>query len=1396
MFSPSMNEGGPATATRSRRRQRPASTESLAQQPKAKRQRLPLTEQTFVNPDASAPTPETYEVKSDKVATVDVRQDGIENQNPITPTPRKELSVRAKKPKGGDRPTKGDGSVVLTTNNAYTVSKLPALPDRIRADASGKSFRNSASFPVPNNRKAQQHGDIFSNGYALSLNHTHAIVWPYTTPTQSPETFTFTLPYPSKHASEPLPLGCLVSPSASSTEPGLVVVMPASGKIAYWESISSAATLDFIRQQRNGVEGSISGMYSGEKVIQITNAESAGFVLAFSSGRLAYMSVRDGHGRPTISVQFLRTTLGTTSGGLFGSIRHALSHTAGRGDIAAVRAERTSRVGERNVVAATLKGKLHAWRIHRGGHHDTIVEADMQEEILEAIQTVDPSSTDFNPETFEVVDLAFVPKGLEAKYRNMSRLSDAMASDDVNLQHLLLLVSLTKKRESHYSLVEAILSPTSAQVGMVRPISSYRARFSPSNPVQSVRPRLYLPRPALVAFVVFDKAVVIASIGVPPESPDAQLQEDNHIIPPTYEDVISLSDNNESEILGSGFEEPQSPTNHDEVRSQRQKTKNPAVVLMVRGTGIVRLTTSDIDRFGSDRPPTVTPKSKLEQAVFFGNKQDTPLVFDGRKGVQFSDKEVGEAALQLSLEILSSSTPHISTVPASLEDNLANRVLALERLMLHLKTTKVQLDRPTRWALLSHAEKMVVASIVWKRHELFTNERPANDKKDLIAEIVEFIHQDEKTNPNRSIGEVDRVRHWFIHDVGRFEIFIAWAYEVIKYMYKDHIMDDVRITRLIYEAQQVNLVALITALEYRQRKLAFYGLEDEEMEFGIVRENYEGLSEPWTGSHWISNNLKRLLELSHTWLDQYYPPKEKSKDKSKQPDPALLEKINSEVANLTDYYLISLLEASRWNAVQQTEKAQKWAEHLAKTYDSDRNDKVLALLRLGKWDESISIAEKHRSWKALALAMVEQINTLRNEATLSRSPADVRDLSKKAEVREKQIGEYFDKYGEAFAFPTYDILLDNSGVQTVLDFPHDKHGFRTKFLRQKPELAKISWINDIEEEHDIDHAAETLLDLGLTREQQVWNKKIELSLGKLALMAESEETPASGLFNFKRDNSDNKGTSGQEEKLGAIDNQLSLIRIQDQLYGQVFPSIQTAVDESAELQLAMQTHCVHLPKRQKALIQLFENSMKRLLKHEALDVMSLIDLLTLITLPVETAADILDPFYLALEAASFGLQGEELKTAKRLIWRRCFIRDDWSKLNDTQLKDDSVVEEKLANTSLYSALVCCYHQQTVNDPFQPFRPSDALGAYTTDLDARFTNMEKSYRDKLLDAMKWEDSLLRKYVDKARLEEWTRTTAEAAEALVAETADERTRATTAPVEETPEQHTNGKTNGFH
>ena len=91
------------------------------QPPKAKRQRLPLTESTFLNPDKR---PEMFEVKPDKVVMLEVKQDGLENM----PAPKKDLSVRAKKPKPSERVSKGDGSIVLVRPYPHGVS-LPCIKD-------------------------------------------------------------------------------------------------------------------------------------------------------------------------------------------------------------------------------------------------------------------------------------------------------------------------------------------------------------------------------------------------------------------------------------------------------------------------------------------------------------------------------------------------------------------------------------------------------------------------------------------------------------------------------------------------------------------------------------------------------------------------------------------------------------------------------------------------------------------------------------------------------------------------------------------------------------------------------------------------------------------------------------------------------------------------------------------------------------------------------------------------------------------------------------------------------------------------------------------------------------------------------------------------------------------
>ncbi|KAI1099247.1 Non-repetitive/WGA-negative nucleoporin C-terminal-domain-containing protein [Jackrogersella minutella] len=1354
MFSASVNNGAdnasPAPmTTRGRRRQRPLSSDNSAQQPKAKRPRLPLNDQTFVNPTVPQ---ETYEVKSTRTPIVELKQDGIEGSSP-SPASKQELSFRSKKSRPSERFSKGDGSTLLSTNIAFDVRKLPALPDRLKTDATNR-----------------QHGSADSStGYALSLSHTHAVVWPYATPGQSPESFTFTLPCPSKHSSDALPLGALVPPSASSAEPGLVVVMPTSGKVTYWESISSATTLDFLQQQRNGIEGSIQGMFSGEAVIQITHAESAaGFILAFSSGRMAYLSVRDTHGRPKVSTLFLRTNLGPASSGFFGSIRHALSHSSLQGDIAAVRSERSSKQGECTVVAATSKGRLHSWRVHRGGHHDLLAEVDARGAILDALQGADKVNARLPAESLKILDFCFVPRGLDQKHSDMNQLSPSPESEDQ--QQLLLLASLSSKQTWRYTLLEVILSTglspeTPVDIGMVRPISAYS---TPPDAHALAKPRLYLPRPNLIAFLVFDHAAVVASIAQPPDSPDSQILEDNHLLPASFEDVVDLRTDPTLEIVGSGIEEPKTQGfGAGEGKTSRIRPKNPAAVLMVRGAGTLRIAITDVERFASEKPPVVTAKTKLEQAVFFGVKEDNPLVFDVQHGLRFTDAEYGKAALELSREILTSTGKHFSSLAARVDTNIKERVQYLEKIMSQITSLKVNLDRVTRWQLLWNAEKLHVANVIWHKHEDFTHLRPAASKKSIVAEIVEYIRSEEKSEPNLAKGEVDELRHWFVRDVDRMEIFIAWAYEVIKHNSKAN-LDQASLTCLIYEAAEVYNSAIRDAFTFRSSNLKIYGLAGEKLEHGILADNYTGLPTPWTCHPFIANNVKRQVELSTEWVKQHWSVESDGQD-------VLVQRTRELLPQMTEVYLTVVQELYRSYVASDDPKKTADGQKYEAIYEQDRHDKVVLLAQTENWDAGISIAENHESLAALAEILTREIDGLRHQLeTPGLSPERGEYLEKKMTSKETQVQEYFETYGKDFAFPFYEYLFTTFGVDALLEYDGDKK-FKTMYLRTKPELAKVSWINDVIGEEDIDHAADTLLDLGLAREQQVWNKKIELSLGKLARMAESSRPSSKASMSIQDVSID--GTT-EDAQVTAIDKELAIIGVQDDLYNtQIRPVISVAL-EGEELSLVQETFALKIPKKYKILSQIFEDALRRLLNHEALDPLTLIDLLTLITLPPETREHMPDQFFSALRVAHNGLHGAERVQVERLIWRRCFLREDWTELNNTTLKKDNDIVEVLGQTDLFQFYCTLYaNQQSGGDDnnYRRLSPGEVAGVYTETLDRRFEKMEKSYREKVLEAMRWEDSNLLKHIEKHRLEQWAKETRKYAEEAVDQQYDDTTAA---------------------
>jgi nuclear pore complex protein Nup133 len=81
-----------------------------------------------------------------------------------------------------------------------------------------------------------------------------------------------------------------------------------------------------------------------------------------------------------------------------------------------------------------------------------------------------------------------------------------------------------------------------------------------------------------------------------------------------------------------------------------------------------------------------------------------------------------------------------------------------------------------------------------------------------------------------------------------------------------------------------------------------------------------------------------------------------------------------------------------------------------------------------------------------------------------------------------------------------------------------------------------------------------------------------------------------------------------------------------------------------------------------------------------------------------------------------------------------------------------------------------------DESFAPvMKPSQVLGVFTDQVDRRFKDMDENFRNKLLDAMKWQDSRLRTYIEKHQLDSWHRTVLEEAERTVTREYDLRTQA---------------------
>lgn len=1208
--------------------------------------------------------------------------------------------------------------------------------------------------------KAEPLRCFFGTGHAhaLALTHSHAIVWPYSVSASSPspsDTFTVSIPESCRDPKGAVPLGVLLS-TATGEYPGLLVIIPSTGKIIYWETVSSAASLGLSRQKQNGIQGYTPSLLSGEYATEILNGEPSGIIATFSTGRVAHITLRDPQGKPSVLVNFLKSTAGASSGGLFGGIKNVLGGGYWRKEVTAVRAGGSHQRGQRDVIIATSSGMIEIWDTHWNHGNALKKRYDAKEDILAALPH-NPTKATNDPE-LKIMDFAF----------SVLQSSDDPAKSSDESWSLFLVVGSPQWSENQALFVVHVhLSGTESRVVSTHPVDLHHIPALLDDP----KPKIFVPKPETTAFVLVGQSLVILSLTSVEETPTSQLLLDSNKLPLPFQDTIHLRSGKEHEILGSASED------------QSQDMPYAACVLMLRNFGVIRVTVlprPDVED-DVDEQPQVTAKHKLEQAIFYGTMVKNPLDLSSEGDLDFPVSEIEQASLEICRELLQSESRFIPKTTISLEQHLRLRAKALEDLASLLLRRGNPLTRAAKWELLWAAEKIAAQRAMWKVQEAFK----CNSEDSFLGHVIGSMSNNFKTQVDPQNGETDLVRQWFLRDSYRMEHIIPWIKNAVK-LGRAESCDDVlespdrarNLSQQILEASELFLAVMETAFRYREEHLALYGLSEDFVEDGVLSDGYETLPEFWTSRGVGYSEAGKLLDLE---LDSRRSWNSANLSGADFPDAQVL---NQTAANSARHLRVlgqMHRERTRWLSAQGDPKLVDESAALEHMHVENRKWYLFKLAGVGHLQDALRLAESFRDMDALVELIVELQDQKKNRPLQASS--EILPTSSDQLDPAQLISTYFDKFGDIWA-DAYFFHRIKFGYPGTLLAMRKYQPAVTRFLRQTPAYSRLSWINDVTGEDDYNTAAASLENLALNSEKDLWSHRVEISLAKLSKLATQERTHLQA-----------QSSLALQTDVQRLEHYVEVDGIQDTLYEHLRPVWEGAIDRKAEAELALECYGGHLSEDRPSLREILSDTLSTLVNRQVLAIDDLVDLLTLIG-PVQRAEDgddeiVKSETHLALRVLEHGCYGQRdsssLMALQRLIWRRCMIKDDWVARGKAAEGSNGGSDSSIRDTSLYRTLNACLEEgecsQTFvlytslantspSDPkrasypsiYAPLSPADALMT-DADSDILVSRFRPEQKSRLALDLRTENDILRHYVEVGKLDFWFQNLLEMAEVQV-------------------------------
>lgn len=1321
---------------RSKRHRQTASGDDSVKLPLAKKRRSALHPDTFEPPSGPAPSHKIEPHSNDSQLNGSIHHD----KRSISATQTQDLALRGSK-KTEKRLEKGTGQQILSTNDYYTISQLPALPDQIRSRPT-----------VPYSCTISPAYD-----YVLALSHTDALIWPYNSSSTVPsprEVVSFKLPFPPATAEDPLPLAAFTARSANG-EPGVVVVSPKWGRIVYWETISNASST-IAGQASEGVQASIPGMFRGELVNELITAEPAGFILSMAQGRVAQLTVRDQMGRPGIGIQFMRkSTTSATRGGIFGSIRNVLGSDRRKG-APIVRAGKLARA-QRDIAISTQDGEIEFWtnNLITGNvlHHTTPTKDSLLQALTQLVATEDIQQ----PLHFKVLDICFAitPASQRALVRQ----------DIEHAESIVMLVAVSGREKALYYLVETTISSSEAHVQVVHPVRCYGDGILET---ADWRPRICMHEKGTSAFILFEKALVVMSLAHISETPNAQFQAEQVGLPDTFQDCVRFQQNTSYKIVNYAVEE---------------HADNLSCVLAVQGFGMVRVLShiKDMDDVDiEDVASHLGAKTKIEQAIFFGMHKANPFDLQRKSESSYDVEEIRWATLEISLEILSSTSQYLPSSYSSTAELLQQKARSLQDLIEFVSEQYPKsLRRRDRFVLLWNAEKLAAAQAIWRMQEQIQSTYPHGDERDstYLEFVLKALHETRQKYPDRTKGEVDHVRHWLVHSVFRIDHVLSELGSSLKALSEWGIKDPRVICDYLLEAVDIWTAAYRAAFEFRDTNAKLYGLGNEPYEDGVLTCGYPvELNHVWTSAPEPLKYAQELIQDVCQFLDEWWDynlMRTSHRTKGSRSVPTDLEgnaypapskeTLNELAARLPEQVQLFSKIAKEANIQSRLEISadgrtdQEKEVEIQATIQRYRPAVRQAIEWVAPYNRegSIRLAEDLKDTDLLVDVNLAYLADLAEQKRLA--PKEGRDISgidKQIRRVQARAETYFDKFGKDWAYSHYSSMVARQDVGHLLSEAQVDGGRKQEYLtwffeasaNHGQHLGKIFWINAVIGEQRFDVASGTLASVAQVEETDIFAHKTELCLAKLAGLAAAELDQA-------------------PTPLVTVDlkDELEYIRITESLAFLVEAFVRDAIDHKARLDLAVDTFIPDTIRRSKKLQDVQRQLtfiLSKVIDSQILSLSELVDGLTLLQLDQvrineeDFDVDVDDlygrEFVFAMRAIRLCPSREADDKQKRMltnvVWRRLLIKDDWTQLNNTAGKSDAAVKNAMQQTHLYTTL--WYMLEDAGDADAEVR----IPAVEDMLQPALSSTSATTEEKMPEELRHEILKLRSYVDKARLSE--------------------------------------------